>query len=81
VWEERKLPEDVMEVFIVGDVEDAEVGVLSDAPPDVDPDTGALQFLRIGLLLCEKVSFDLWIHVHRESYVHRYGEEHAAAFP
>src|SRR5687768_3164796 len=50
VSEEREAPEDLVELRVAVDGEDAQVRVLADAPPDVAPVPGALPLLGVGLL-------------------------------
>jgi hypothetical protein len=78
VREEREVPEQVVQLGVAGDVEDAEVGVLPGDAPDVGPLAGALQFLAVGLLFREELRAGAGVHVGGQVYFHVDGEQHAS---
>src|SRR6478752_5298792 len=47
---QRQLPQDGMQLVVVGDVEDAEIRILPGYPPNVAPFARPLQLLAVGLL-------------------------------
>ena len=79
VGEERQVPEDLVQFLVVLDVEDAEVGVLPDASPDVHPGARLLQVLAVRLLARHQVRAHPGVEVARQVDVHPYREQHRAS--
>ena len=79
VREEWQVPEKVVQFGVVGNVEDAEVGVLTHDPPDVLPLARPLQILAVSLLPGECVSTLARVHVEGQLDVHGDREQHRSS--
>ncbi len=76
VREERQVPQQLVQLLVVGDVEDAEVRVGTDHAPEVHPLSDSLELLAVGLLAGQEL-FPTG-QVEREVHVHANGDEHQA---